>query len=90
MDDIIQKLSAVDNFRESPYMINNVIVGIKKALEMELVKCNKEALQELEELYVEVRSIPCPGWDNKIIPADQVSAMRIADEALRIIEELEE
>ncbi|MEN8194832.1 MAG: hypothetical protein ABFS12_18570, partial [Bacteroidota bacterium] len=73
---------------EKMYLINNVSVGLKWALEHKKVKANKIAFQKLSELYKEVCELKHPFRYEDINYSDLTTALEISYESLEVINEL--
>lgn len=88
MRQIISKLSVSETNLMYPYLINNVSIGIIRALKNKKVKSNKFAYIELNRLYDEIMNIPSPFNPDRIKTSNQLIAVEIGNEALEIILEL--
>lgn len=87
MQQIISKLSVTGE--EKMYLINDVSVGLDRALNHKKVKQDKFIFSKLLLLYKEVCELKHPYRFEDVNYQDLSIAMRISEEAISILEDIE-
>ena len=85
MEGFKMKLRVSQGVSSDLYVINNIKKGFVMALNNENIKENKEVFSQLQRLQGELDKIPLPVNRSDIRRFHQMNAIRIADKALRVI-----